>query len=84
MENLSQNQIVNTTQDLPILYPKELMRLVNMRKTFEQEGEAIRARHEHLWSSAVISPSVATRNHRKTEVCFQCGQVGKFWDYVKY
>lgn len=63
--------------NLGILSPKEIQRLLKMRKIFEQKSELEKARHKHSWSPAIIPPSVATRNSQKTEVCFECGKIGK-------
>lgn len=64
-------------QELLILYPKEIQRLLKMHKTFEQDSDTNRAQHKHSWNPAIMPVSVATRNSRKTEVCFKCGQVGR-------
>lgn len=71
------NKKETAAQNLPVLYPKEMRRLLKMRKTFEQQSEPERALHKHSWSPATIPPSPATRNNRETKVCFQCGQIGR-------
>mgnify|MGYP001580801400 CR=1 FL=1 len=69
--------LVRLPQDLPVLYPKEIQKLLKRRRIFEKKSEAERALHKHSWSPAIIPPSPATRNNRETEVCFECGQIGK-------
>ena len=64
----------------PILYPKEIQKLLKMRKVFAKKSELEKAQHKHLWSPAIIPPSAHTYNHRKTEVCYQCGQIGEKYD----
>ncbi|MSU74588.1 hypothetical protein EXS57_02300 [Candidatus Kaiserbacteria bacterium] len=60
-----------------VLYPKEIQGLLETRRAFDEKSEAEKAEHQHSWSAAIIPPSPATRNNRKTEVCFQCGQIGR-------
>ena len=72
--------LVKLPQELPILYPKEIQRLLKMRRIFEQKSETEKTLHKHSWSSAIIPPSPATHNNRETEVCFKCGQIGKKYD----
>lgn len=78
VEKRKKEETVCRKQGLPILYPEEMQKLLKMRKVFEQKSEAERVPHKHLWSSAIIPPSVATRNSRETEVCFECGEIGKY------
>ena len=60
-----------------VLYPQMMQELVKTRRVFAQKNEAEKAEHQHSWSAAIIPPSPATHNSRKTEACFQCGQIGR-------
>lgn len=60
-----------------VLHPEKIRGLLETRRVFAQKSEAEKAEHQHSWRAAIIPPSPATRNNRKTEVCFQCGQIGR-------
>lgn len=60
-----------------VLVPQMMQELVKTRRAFDGRSEAEKGEHQHAWRAAIIPPSVATRNNRDPEVCFQCGRIGR-------